>query len=189
MNGCISLNDSDLLQLLRQGDASAFQELYNRYWQNLYFLAHKRLKSAMAAEEIVQNVFLTLWNRRKTLQIEDLPPYLGAATRYAVYHYLAAEKKRAKKEEAAGKRLLKVIPGELLIDDKQLLEQVKRLANELPEKCRLVFIYNKIDDQALPEVAQTLNISVKTAEAHLTKALRLIRSRMKDHALFIFINL
>ena len=163
--------------------------LYNRYWQNLYFLAHKRLKSAMAAEEIVQNVFLTIWNRRKTLEIEDLPPYLATATRYAVYHYLAAEKKRVKSEAAAGKRLLKVIPGELLIDDKQLLEQVKRLASELPEKCRLVFIYNKIDDQALPEVAQTLNISVKTAEAHLTKALRLIRSRMKDHALFIFINL
>lgn len=186
MNGCTSLNDSDLLQLLQQGDASAFQELYNRYWNKLYFLAHKRLKSAMAAEEIVQNVFLTLWNRRKTLKIADLPPYLATATRYAVYHYLAAEKKREENEEAAGKRSLKVVPGEMLIDDKQLLEQVKRLANDLPEKCRLVFIYNKIDDQALPEVAQTLNISVKTAEAHLTKALRLIRSRIKDHALFLF---
>ncbi|HEX3933465.1 MAG TPA: sigma factor-like helix-turn-helix DNA-binding protein, partial [Puia sp.] len=130
--------------------------------------------------------FLTLWNRRKTLQIADLPPYLGTATRYAVYHYLAAEKKRVKNEEAAGNRSLKIVPGEMLIDDKQLLEQVKRLANELPEKCRLVFIYNKIDDQALPEVAQTLNISVKTAETHLTKALRLIRSRIKDHAFFLF---
>jgi RNA polymerase sigma-70 factor (family 1) len=182
----MSLNDSDLLQLLQQGDASAFQELYNRYWSKLYFLAHKRLKSATAAEEIVQNVFLTLWNRRKTLKIADLPPYLATATRYAVYHYLAAEKKRVKNEEAAGKRSLEAVPGEMLIDEKQLLEQVKRVANDLPEKCRLVFIYNKIDDKALPEVAQTLNISVKTAEAHLTKALRLIRSRIKDHALFLF---
>jgi RNA polymerase sigma-70 factor (ECF subfamily) len=186
MNGCTSLNDSELLQLLQQGDASAFEELYNRYWNKLYFLAHKRLKSAMAAEEIVQNVFLTLWNRRKTLRIADLPPYLGTATRYAVYHYLAAEKKRVKNEDAAGKQSLKIVPGEMLIDDKHLLEQVKRLANELPEKCRLVFVYNKLDDQALPEVAQTLNISVKTAEAHLTKALRMIRSRIRDHALFIF---
>ena len=81
------------------------------------------------------------------------------------------------------------MPGELLIDDKQLLEMVKRLTNELPEKCRLVFIYNKIEDQALPEVAEKLNISLKTAEAHLTKALRLIRSKIGDHAFLFFINL
>jgi len=186
MNDCASLDDLDLLQLLQQSDPAAFQELYNRYWRKLYFLAHKRLKSATAAEEIVQNVFLTLWRKRKTLQIEDPAPYLAAVTRYAVYHYVAAEKKRAEKEEAAGKRGAGFVPGEMLMDDKQLLEMVKQQANELPEKCRLVFIYNKLEDQTLPEVAQRLNISVKTAEAHLTKALRLIRSKLKDHALFIF---
>jgi RNA polymerase sigma-70 factor (ECF subfamily) len=60
---------------------------------------------------------------------------------------------------------------------------VKGLTSKLPEKCRLVFIYNKIDDQSLPEVARRLNISVKTVEAHLTKALRLIRMNM-DKQLF-----
>ena len=189
MNDCGSLNDSSLLRLLQQNDSTAFQELYNRYWSKLYFLAHKRLKSAVAAEEIVQNVFLTLWRKRKTLKINDLSPYLAAVTRYAVYHYLAAEKRRAQKEEAAGNRGTKVVAGELLIDDKQLLEIVKHEVNELPAKCRLVFIYNKLEDQTLPEVAERLNISVKTAEAHLTKALRLIRKKLKDHALFLFINL
>jgi RNA polymerase sigma-70 factor (ECF subfamily) len=52
---------------------------------------------------------------------------------------------------------------------------VKKLSNKLPEKCRLVFVYNKIEDESLPEVARKLNISLKTAEAHLTKALRIIR--------------
>ena len=189
MNDCGSLNDSSLLRLLQQNDSTAFQELYNRYWSKLYFLAHKKLKSAVAAEEIVQNVFMTLWRKRKTLKINDLPPYLAAVTRYAVYHYLAAEKRRAQKEEAAGNRGTKVVAGELLIDDKQLLEIVKHEVNELPAKCRLVFIYNKLEDQTLPEVAERLNISVKTAEAHLTKALRLIRKKLKDHALFLFIHL
>ena len=189
MNDCGSLNDSTLLRLLQKNDSTAFQELYNRYWSKLYFLAHKRLKSAEAAEEIVQNVFMTLWRKRKTLKINDLAPYLAAVTRYAVYHYLAAEKRRAHKEEVAGNRNSGVVAGELLIDDKQLLEIVKQEVNELPEKCRLVFIYNKLEDQTLPEVAERLNISVKTAEAHLTKALRLIRKKLKDHALFLFINL
>ena len=187
MNDCISLNDSELLRLLQQDNASAFQELYNRYWNKLYYLAHKRLKSAIAAEEIIQNVFFTLWHKRKTLRIRHLPSYLAAVTRYAVYRYLVAEKRRMEKEGVAGVQSLRLVPGELLIDDKQLLEIVKRLTNELPEKCRLVFIYNKIEDQALPEVAQKLNISLKTAEAHLTKALRLIRSKVGDHAFLFFI--
>jgi len=184
MNDCASLNDLDLLRLLQQSDTTAFQELYTRYWSKLYFLAHKRLKSSVAAEEIVQNVFLTIWRKRKTLRIEEPAAYLAAATRYAVYHYLAAEKRRAENESVAGRRSPGVVAGEMLIDDKQLLEIVKHQANELPEKCRLVFIYNKLEDQTLPDVAQRLNISVKTAEAHLTKALRLIRSRLKDSALF-----
>jgi RNA polymerase sigma-70 factor (ECF subfamily) len=189
MNGCTTLSDKELLQLLRRDNALAFQELYNRYWDKLFYLSHKRLKSAMAAEEIVQDVFLTLWRKRRELQIEDLPPYLGAMTRYAVYRYIAREKGRREKEEALGRQSNTLMGGELLIDNKQLLEMVKKWTNELPEKCRLIFIYNKIDDQTLPEVAQKLNISLKTAEAHLTKALRLIRTKMGKQTLFFFINI
>ena len=188
MNGCISLTDKELLQLLQQDNALAFQELYNRYWDKLFYLSHKRLKSAMAAEEIVQDVFLTLWRKRRELRIDDPSPYLGAMTRYAVYRYLAREKRRAENEEALGKQSDPLTGGELLVDNKQLLEMVKKLTSELPEKCRLIFIYNKIDDQTLPEVAQKLNISLKTAEAHLTKALRLIRTKMGNHTLFLFIG-
>jgi RNA polymerase sigma-70 factor (family 1) len=189
MNGHTSLSEQELLRLLQQNDDLAFQELYNRYWSKLFYVSHKRLKSAMAAEEIVQDVFFTLWRKRNTLQIGNLSHYLGAMTRYAVYRYLAAEKRRAENEGEAGKESPALVPGELLIDNKHLLEMVKQLANELPEKCRMVFIYNKIDDQTLPEVAKRLNISLKTAEAHLTKALRVIRRRVRDHSLLMFINL
>ena len=98
MKDCMSLNDSELLRLLKQDHASAFQELYNRYWHKLYYLAHKRLKSATAAEEIVQNVFVTLWHKRKKLDIGELSPYLAASTRYAVYRHLVSEKRRAEKK-------------------------------------------------------------------------------------------
>ncbi|HEY4289220.1 MAG TPA: sigma-70 family RNA polymerase sigma factor [Puia sp.] len=187
MSDCIALHDSELLRLLKQDNAPAFQELYDRYWDKLYYLAHKRLKSATAAEEIVQNVFLIIWRKRRTLKIEEPAAYLAAVTRYAVYHYMAAERRRAEKEEIAGSRQAVSTDLEMLIEDRLLLEIVMQQANELPKKCRLVFIYNKIEDQPLPEVAERLNISVKTAEAHLTKALRQIRTRLKDHAFLFFL--
>src|SRR5690606_37405665 len=65
------------------------------------------------------------------------------------------------------------------INDKLILEKLLELSNELPEKCRLVFQYNKLHDQSLADIAKHLNISQKTAEAHLTKALKSIRLNMR----------
>lgn len=180
MIACNSFGDQELLQLMQQDNEAAFEELYRRYWDKLFYLAHKRLKSSTAAEEIVQDVFLALWQKRKTLVIESVPHYLSAMARYAVYHSLVKEKKIAAHKNILSRQPEKVQSGESLVDNKLVLEMVKELAGKLPEKCRLVFIYNKIEDQSLSEVAQRLNVSVKTVEAHLTKALRSIRINMGE---------
>ena len=70
--------------------------------------------------------------------------------------------------------------SEVNVDHKILLEIIAELSNKLPEKCRLVFQYNKLQDRALVDVAEQLNITQKTAEAHLTKALRVIRANFSD---------
>ena len=184
MNDCLSRSDQELLQWLQHDNEFAFRELYNRYWDKLFFLAHKRLKSAPAAEEIVQEVFLILWEKRSRLVIESLPAYLAAMTRYAVYRYLAKEKRMAEQQQELGRMANHQAVDKLPVDNKLILDMVKKLSCKLPEKCRLVFIYNKIDDQSLPDVAKKLKISVKTAESHLTKALRVIRTQM-DHLLFL----
>ena len=181
---CASLTDAELLQLLQQDHAPAFRELYQRYWDKLFYLAHKRLQSAAAAEEIVQDVFLILWEKRNSLAIVALPAYLAAMTRYAVYRYLAKEKRMVEQRQVLGRMAKQGVSEEPAIDNRLILDMVKKLSCKLPEKCRLVFIYNKIDDQSLPDVAKKLKISVKTAESHLTKALRVIRTQI-GHLLFL----
>ena len=182
---CASLTDAELLQLLQQDHAPAFRELYQRYWDKLFYLAHKRLQSAAAAEEIVQDVFLILWEKRNQLAIAALPAYLAAMTRYAVYRYLAKEKRMMEQQQVLGRMTKQGASEEPAIDNRLILDMVKKLSCKLPEKCRLVFIYNKIDDQSLPEVAKRLQISIKTAESHLTKALRVIRTHI-GHFFYLF---
>ena len=182
-----SYTDIELTALLRQGSEASFTEIFNRYWDKLYFIAHKHLKSPQAAEEVVQDVFMTLWQKRETLSIRSLPLYLAAMTRYAVYRNLAWQQKYSKTEI----NTLKAEPstsGELeAMDNKLLLEIIEKLSNSLPEKCRMVFIQNKLLDIPLHQVADTLNISPKTAEAHLTKALKSVRTHLGDAFSVFFI--
>lgn len=173
------VTDDELTQLLRKGNESAFTYIYNLYWDKLYYVAHRLLKDNNAAEEIVQEVFLTLWRKKETLTIECLNSYLGAMTRYAVYKYLAKQKVFKVKEDRVARINASAI-SEIDVDNKILLEIITELSNKLPEKCRLVFQYNKLQDRSLAEVAEQLGMSQKTAEAHLTKALRTIRSSMSN---------
>lgn len=179
MNAYHSKKDEELIYLLQTEDKHAFTEIYNRYWDKLYYIAHKLLKSTDAAEEIIQEVFLVIWKKRTNLHIQNLNQYLAAMTRYAVFRHLAKEKKFNKQEDSES-ILNSEIAEEIDLDNKILLEIITKLSNKLPEKCRLVFQYNKIQDQSLQEVAEQLNISQKTAEAHLTKALRVIRANFGD---------
>lgn len=164
--------------MLRNGDESAFTKIYNLYWDKLYYTAHKLLKDTDAAEEIVQEVFLKLWQKRDNLDIQSIPQYLAAMTRYAVFRYLSKQKRYKEKESLAALSTENTV--EFNVDHKILLEMITQLSNKLPEKCRLVFQYNKLQDQSLVDVAAQLNITQKTAEAHLTKALRMIRANVGD---------
>lgn len=172
------IKDEDLILMLRNGDESAFTKIYNLYWDKLYYTAHKLLKDTDAAEEIVQEVFLKLWQKRDNLDIQSIPQYLAAMTRYAVFRYLSKQKRYKEKESLAALSTENTV--EFNVDHKILLEMITQLSNKLPEKCRLVFQYNKLQDQSLVDVAAQLNITQKTAEAHLTKALRMIRANVGD---------
>jgi len=182
------LEDKELTDLLKDGNESAFTEIYNRYWDRLYYIAYKLLKDTDSAEEIVQEVFLILWKKRESLVIQSLTQYLAAMTRYAVYRHCAKEKQLKENENALG-ILNAGDMAEIDVDNKILLEIIQNLSNKLPEKCRLVFQYNKLQDMSLTDVAEQLNISQKTAEGHLTKALRTIRASlgtsMSDFLMFL----
>lgn len=179
-------SEEGLLRRLKAGEETAFTEIYNQYWQQLFFMAHKRLQSGEDAREIVQNVFLTLWSKRQQLEIQSLPMYLAAMTRYAIYRHLANEKRRAdqvRQLELTTNPMEKVFD----LDTKQFLEILTRLSNALPEKYRLVFIHHKMLDRPLEEVARELGVSPRTAEDYVTRVMAIMRKHRRRLAFSILL--
>lgn len=191
MHSFQSKNDEDLCCLLKNGDELAFTEIYNRYWKKLYYVAHKLLKDTCAAEEIVQEVFLVVWKKRNTLNIQCLNQYLSAMTRYAVFSQLAREKKFIR-EEDSDQILSLVAAAEIDLDNKILLEMINTISQKLPEKTRLIFQYNKIQDRSMQDISAELDMPKKTIEAHLTKSMKIIKASVKEvtkfgYLLFLFL--
>lgn len=175
-----------LLELLKKGDERAFSEIYETFWEKLYFLAYQKLNDQESAEEVVQDVFLTLWRKREDLMINNLSHYLAAMVRYAVYRTIARESQSKKREMRFQDSQGTYFTIEESIGNKMLLDKIFELSNHLPERCRLVFQYNKLEDRSLDEVSELLGISKKTAETHLTKALKTIRLGLRSFLIFLF---
>jgi RNA polymerase sigma-70 factor (ECF subfamily) len=182
------LSDNELANLIKQDDPVAFNELYERYWDKLFYVAYKRLKIKEVAEEVVQETFMAIWERRHEQSIADMPAYLSAVARYMVFHHIAKQQ-RARRH--IGRIQVPVIEDNLeeRVDNKILLQIIHSSTKELPEKCRLVFQYNKQQHYSIQETAEKLGISTKTAEGHLTKALKFLRAKLVVNSLFIIIFL
>jgi RNA polymerase sigma-70 factor (ECF subfamily) len=168
--------DQELVIQLQAGNEAAFTQLYNRYWERLFFMAHKRLSSAEDAKEIIQTIFFTLWQKRNHLQIQNLSLYLAAMTRYAVYRHLANEKRRTGLIKDFSHAESKKITDSFDIDNKQLLDILTQLTNELPETYRIIFIHHKLMDQPLDQVAEELGVSSRTAERYVEKVMNIMRN-------------
>ncbi|MCJ8208862.1 sigma-70 family RNA polymerase sigma factor [Mucilaginibacter sp. RS28] len=182
-----NFSDEDLVSLLRSSNEAAMAEIYNRYWRKLLALAYNHTKDKSSAQEIVQEIMIKLWDRREQYHIESLERYLAIAVRYSVYNFVCREKRRAQ-------IALENVPTiEIHHDDEviyaQFLQQhINGIVEGLPEKCQLVFKYSRVEGKSIRQISTELEISEKTVEAHLTKALKSLRFYLR-HAgwLTIFI--
>lgn len=173
------LTEKELVTALVSGQENAFTEIYNRYWERLLGIAYNLTKDQVQAEEITQEVFISLWDRRGDVEIGSLGGYLATAVKFSVFKSLVRQRRR--------REILKENYSTLLFENTEdkiytrfLKEYIDGVVEQLPEKCRLVFQYSRREGLSVNEVAQQLNISPKTAEAHLTKALKVIRLSLKS---------
>ena len=182
-----NLSDDELLELFDQNHIAAFEEIYNRYWQRLYAAAYNRLRDKEAAKEITQDLFAGFWINRDQLKIHStLEGYLLTSVKYSVLNYLRAQSVRLAYSE-----ILMLASNnydnstEQYINCKELSESVSAEIKNLPPKCRSVFELSRNEYKTNKEIARQLDISEKTVENHINKALRYLRVSLDTRSLFI----
>lgn len=176
--------DAILLQRLREGDKLALTELYNSYWQPLFISSYNVLKNKEVCEDIIQDVFMNIWNNRAKLEINiSLKGYFYACARYQVFSHFRKSKDKINVEflDDLDKRFQNATP-ETEIMHKELVQQVNCIIETLPEKCKLVYKLSREEQLSHKEIAIRLDITTKTVENHITKALHTIRFSMGSTA-------
>ncbi|MGV3504761.1 MAG: RNA polymerase sigma-70 factor [Adhaeribacter sp.] len=169
-------SDQDLLQLLKQGNSQAFTALYHRYWQKLLVVASNKINDLEEAEEIVHDIFVALWKRRQELEVKgDFGLYLAVSVKYRVMKVLA---RRYQQRHYAASATFSFIDNSTQewLQFSELQSQLGKLIADLPEKCQLVYKLSRESGFSHKQIAQELQISEKTVEAHLSKALKSLKA-------------
>ncbi|MES2808537.1 MAG: RNA polymerase sigma-70 factor [Bacteroidota bacterium] len=176
-----TFTDNELIVLMAQDNREAFTQLYQRYWDKIFAVAMHRLDDVNEAEEIVQEIFLSLWARRKNLQLtHGLNTYLSVAVKYKVINHLASRHRRQLQvDELINTSPISHNTTNEWFDEKELRAQLEKTISQLPEKCRIVFLLSRDENKTYAEIAAELNISQKTVEAHMSKALSTLRQSLK----------
>lgn len=158
-----------------------YEIIFRQYYQSLCFYANTWLKDMDAAEEVVQNTFVKLWEKRESLKPEvSLKAYLYKA----VYNASLNEIKHQKVKDKYINMQNQEEPTDHIRQEqslKDLERRIKESLERLPEQCRLVFQLSRFENLKYREIAEVLNISVKTVENHMGKALRLMRQNLADY--------
>ncbi len=175
----------DFLALrIKNGDEQAFELLFRKYYTPLCRFANKFLNNTEEAKGTVQEVFEKIWAGREDIDPdESINAYL-----FRIAHNISINKLRRRQVESRYAEIYKLVyiehsehsPYESLVGN-ELNEKINFAVNKMPPKCRKVFDLNRTEGLKYSEIANTLHISVKTVEAHMSKALSIVRFELKDY--------
>lgn len=171
--------DKELLELLRQDDSDAFEAIYKKYFNRLYNHAFKMLKDKAICKDIVQEIFVQLWTKRQTQDIQALDAYLNAVTRFQVFKAISSSRRHEDLFDAEHE-LPVCCTTEYSFTEKEISMVLSSGVAQLPEKCQVIFSMSRMEHLSTKEIALKLAIAPKTVENQLTIALRKLRVNFAD---------
>jgi RNA polymerase sigma-70 factor (ECF subfamily) len=179
-------NNIDLVirKISQNDDEKSFRDLFDIYHGKLIDMAKFYVNEDYAAKEIVSEVFIKIWKGRGGLEnVNNIGAYLFIATKRQALNYIRNDKKRIQYslEEREVNTYVEINSPEKLLISKEFEEVLNKAIQELPSKCRLVYSLVKDDGMKYLEVSEVLNISIKTVEMHVGKALKRIKEALHNY--------
>jgi len=185
-------DDIELVSRLRNGDVNAFDIIYRKYSGKLYAFGLKLLKSEVEAEELVQCVFLKLWENHKTLNPDlSFKSYLFTITYNDICKLFRRRNYIRKFIDETVYENLKTAPDlSERIDYKSLLERVELIISKLPERQKSIFMKSRDEGKSSKEIASELGLSPGTIDNYISESLKFIRLHLlnEDFALLILLS-
>jgi RNA polymerase sigma-70 factor (ECF subfamily) len=179
----------DLFHAHANGDKDAFEQLYKLYFPRLYAFSFKIIRDGNLAKDLVQNVFIKIWEFPSSVNNENPESFIYQMVRNASLNYIRHLKvvdnlKSKVKDHYLGEELYYIdMVGNkpFILIEKELEGKIVDVMNSLPEKCLTVFRLSRIDGLKNREIAELLGISIKAVEKHISKALQIYRDNFSDY--------
>ena len=175
------MSDQELVERLRGGSQDAFDAIFREHYSFLVGLVQSMLHDRAVAEEIAQDVMLEVWRRRESIVLEaTLRAYLFRAARNRALNYIRHERVVQRAAPYAADEPSAPASAEHALADAEINRAVRAALEQLPPRCREVFELSRVHNLKYAEIARTLDISIKTVEAQMGKALRLLRESLAE---------
>lgn len=186
----LMIRDEEIIKQIKEGNIDAFNALFKAFYMPLYFSCRKFIASPDEAKDLLQNVFLRFWEKREEIDIHtSLKAYLFRSVQNECLNYLrsvpfyTSEKNMQENTQtdisdshATPDTVLSIIEMEQII---------KNTIKQLPPQCKTIFILSRLKGLKNQQIAQKLNISVRTVDTQIYRALKVLKTRLKDYlALF-----
>lgn len=181
--------EKDLIVRLKYGDQTAFELLFHFYYPGLVLFSTQFTADRNEAEEIVQDFFVRFWQRHDQISLTDsLKSFFFLSVKNSSLNFL----KHKKVEEKYIRKMTEMADRHLAYDpdlyvDSELQEKVKQAIDLLPEKCREVFVMSRLRGMRNDDIATELNISKRTVETQISKALKVLRVELKDYVALLIL--
>ncbi|HWW41590.1 RNA polymerase sigma-70 factor [Pedobacter sp.] len=176
-----TLSIPDLVTSLKQGDTLAMENIYRNHWEAVLDSVYKRVRDEEVAQDITQEIFISLWENRERLVIEgSLGAYLQGAVKYKVINYFKSAIVKEKHQDdltmLVGEQNAASAESQLLLKD--LHKEIDEALMELPDKMRLIFSMSRKQEKTIQEISQELNLSAQTVKNQISAALKVVKKRL-----------
>lgn len=168
--------DIQILDILKSKPEVALRSLYSSYYRYVCTVIYNMIGDSATAEDMSQEVFVEVWNRRETLEVKtSLKGYLRMIAVNKTLNYIRSKKMNFEQEDAILHIPSSENSSQIVLEAEDLQNAINISVDQLPEKCRIIFGLSRYEEKSYREISEELGISIKTVENQMSKALKIVR--------------